>query len=108
MTNLAACPFCGATPTLEDHRTIWVVICTCGCSMLGERAPEPEYEMGEEYWKRFEQSAIDRWNRRAVEPTPSTESQCGDCVNLNGVDWVCTKPADHREHNRHPVNRRTS
>lgn len=30
------------------------------------------------------------------------ESWCGDSVNLNGVDWVCTKPADHCEHDRHP------
>jgi hypothetical protein len=36
--------------------------------MLGERAPEPESDMTDAYWKRFEQSAIDAWNRRAVEP----------------------------------------
>ena len=34
--------------------------------MIGERAPEPKREMSEKYWKRFEQSAIERWNRRAA------------------------------------------
>lgn len=33
--------------------------------MLGERAPEPEKEMPDAYWERFEQTAIDAWNRRA-------------------------------------------
>ena len=49
---------------------MWIVRCPCGACVLGERAPEPEGEMGEEYWKRFEQSAVDAWNRRAVQPTP--------------------------------------
>jgi hypothetical protein len=67
-TSLKPCPFCGATPELEDCRTMWVVRCACGACVLGERAPEPEREMGREYWKRFEQSAIDAWNRRSSQP----------------------------------------
>lgn len=62
--DLKPCPFCGGAPALEDCRTIWAVRCECGACMLGERAPEPEQEMPAEYWQRFEQTAIDNWNRR--------------------------------------------
>ncbi len=68
--TLEPCPFCGAEPILEDHRTAWIVACQCGASMLGERAPEPETEMPDEYWARFEQSAVDKWNRRALAKQP--------------------------------------
>lgn len=65
---LKPCPHCGGKAALEDHRTVWVVRCkdpSCESCMLGERAPEPEKEeMGDGYWEKFEQSAIDRWNRR--------------------------------------------
>jgi hypothetical protein len=33
---------------------------------------------------------------------------CGDKITLNGVDWICTKPADHRDHERHPNGSATS
>jgi len=62
--RLLRCPFCGAKPELEDHRTIWVVQCSCGVCMLGERAPEPEEDQPSTYWDHFEQTAIDAWNQR--------------------------------------------
>lgn len=61
---LLPCPFCGASPSLEDHRTIWVVACGCGARVLGQRAPEPEEEFPDSYWEQFEASAIRAWNRR--------------------------------------------
>lgn len=61
---LKDCPFCGCVPNLEDHRTIWAVRCSCGACVLGKRAPEPEEEMPNAYWKEFEISAIDAWNTR--------------------------------------------
>lgn len=64
---LKKCPFCRSHEiALEDCRTAWLVRCKCGASMLGERAPEPEEEMGAAYWDRIRQSAIDRWNTRAL------------------------------------------
>lgn len=65
MSILKSCPFCGGNPELEDCRTIWVVSCNCGATVLGDRAPEPEDEMPDEYWLKFEKSAIDKWNSRA-------------------------------------------
>jgi hypothetical protein len=62
--ELQPCPFCGGDPKLEDHRTIWAVRCECGCCVLGERAPEPEEDMPDDYWLAFERSAIAAWNRR--------------------------------------------
>lgn len=66
--DLLPCPFCGSAPRLEDARTVWVVRCLgCSACVLGERAPEPEKEMGKDYWARFEATAVERWNSR----TPS-------------------------------------
>jgi hypothetical protein len=62
--KLLPCPFCGGAPKLEDLRTIWAVRCECGCCVLGERAPEPEEEMPDDYWAHFERTAISAWNRR--------------------------------------------
>jgi hypothetical protein len=65
--TLLPCPFCNSSAKLEDHRTIWVVKCSnssCDATVLGERAPEPEGKMPPGYWEKFEQSAIDRWNKR--------------------------------------------
>ena len=62
--KLLPCPFCGGNPVLEDCRTIWAVRCTCGACVLGERAPEPDEEMSDEYWKKYEISAIKAWNTR--------------------------------------------
>jgi len=65
MDELKPCPFCGGEATIKDHRTIWVVNCTnCDAVMLGERAPEPETEMPDDYWLYFEETAIKAWNTR--------------------------------------------
>lgn len=72
---LLPCPFCGEEPELEDARTIWVVRCACGACVLGERAPEPESDLPDEYWECFRQTAITAWNRRAAAiplPEPDT------------------------------------
>lgn len=69
--NLNECPHCGSPAALDDCRTIWRVICTsaaCGALVLGDRAPEPDGEMGEAYWNGIKQTAIDRWNARAIAP----------------------------------------
>ena len=65
--ELLPCPFCGSTePKLEDHRLMWSVSCSCGVTILGDRAPEPNVDMPAEYWKQLEDSAINRWNLRAA------------------------------------------
>ena len=69
--KLKECPFCGSPAELEDHRTVWAVKCTsaaCATIMLGDRAPEPDGEMGDAYWNGIKQTAIDRWNARAIAP----------------------------------------
>lgn len=69
--KLKECPHCGSAAELEDHRTVWAVKCTstaCATIMLGERAPEPDGEMGIAYWEGIKQTAIDRWNARAIAP----------------------------------------
>ena len=64
--QLLSCPFCGAIAELEDCRTIFVVRCLgCTACVLGDRAPEPQFEMPLEYWAHFAQTAVDAWNRRA-------------------------------------------
>lgn len=63
---LKPCPFCGAAPELEDHRTIWRVGCQCGAGVLGERAPEPDGSEPDSYWAGIRQTAIEAWNRRAL------------------------------------------
>ena len=68
---LKECPFCGSVAELEDHRTVWAVKCTsaaCATIMLGDRAPEPDGEMGDAYWAAYKQTAVDRWNARAIAP----------------------------------------
>lgn len=45
------------------------------------------------------QDGIERMQQGAPETTAAI---CGDSINLNGVDWVCRKPADHRDHERQP------
>lgn len=78
--GLKPCPFCGATPLLENCRTIWAVRCVCEATMLGKRAPEPEDDnQPAGYWEGFRQTAIDSWNRR--EPLGDTEElPQGNCV----------------------------
>lgn len=64
---LKPCPFCGGAPILEDHRLVWSVTCDgCPASATGMRAPEPEEEMPDDYWLKYEKSAITAWNRRAT------------------------------------------
>lgn len=63
--KLASCPFYGSNAKLEDHRLIWAVRCSgCSASVLGERAPEPDRISPAEYWEKFRQTAITRWNSR--------------------------------------------
>lgn len=65
MTDLAPCPFCGSTAELEDHRLCWFVRCSgCGAGVMGDRAPEPEQDLLENYWESFRRSAVERWNQR--------------------------------------------
>jgi len=67
MADLLPCPFCGNSATIDDCRTIWRVQCNnvqCSACVLGERAPEPDGTEPNGYWEKFEQSAVDRWNRR--------------------------------------------
>lgn len=66
--KLLPCPFCGVTARLEDHRTIWTVMCNnddCKAGVLGQRAPEPDGTETDAYWEGIMQTAVDRWNRRA-------------------------------------------
>lgn len=69
-SELKPCPFCGGTPTLEDHRLMWSVDCKCGACIIGNRAPEPEETAIQPtgYWEKLERSAIELWNRRAAIP----------------------------------------
>jgi len=70
VNDLKPCPFCGSSARLEDCRTVWAVRCNgCFACVLGERAPEPEQEMPDDYWSSFRQSAVAAWNTRA----PSTQ-----------------------------------
>jgi hypothetical protein len=63
----AACPFCGSAAHVEDHRLSWSVHCDgCTACVLGERSPEPDGEMPDEYWRGIRQTAITAWNRRAA------------------------------------------
>lgn len=66
MTELKACPFCGGSAEIEDHRTIFAVRCKCGCCVLGDRAPEPDGSESDEYWESIQATAIFRWNTRAA------------------------------------------
>ncbi|MGE6445032.1 Lar family restriction alleviation protein [Pseudomonas bubulae] len=80
MTELKACPFCGSSAKLEDHRLIWAVRCTaCPASVIGDRAPEPHGDgessdevqdaqaqkmSGETDWAHYEKTAVDARNRQ--------------------------------------------
>lgn len=82
MTNedLRLCPFCGGEAILDDCRTIWRVTCSndkCDAVMLGERAPEPEDDAHCDSidWAYFEQTAIDRWNRRHKQQADVTDAE---------------------------------
>lgn len=69
--KLKECPFCGSPARLIDHRTIFAVECTsstCAALVLGDRAPEPDGEMGDAYWAGYQQTAIKRWEARAIAP----------------------------------------
>lgn len=81
--ELKSCPFCGSAPALEDYRTAWAVRCQCGACVLGERAPEPDSDMGDAYWARYEASAITAWNRRAQRDDYDSLQQ--RCSNLETV-----------------------
>jgi len=63
--DILPCPFCGSDPDIIDDRTIWVIqCCHCSATISGDRAPEPTGEETEEYWLGYQQTAIERWNRR--------------------------------------------
>lgn len=69
--ELKPCPFCGHHPEIEDCRTVWVVRCQCGASVLGTRAPEPDGNETDEYWLGIRQTAITAWNRRHEAQQPA-------------------------------------
>jgi hypothetical protein len=65
--KLKKCPFCGGKAKLIDERILWVVRCVnskCSATIIGDCSPEPNGEEPIGYWKKFEQSAIERWNKR--------------------------------------------
>ena len=66
--DLRRCPFCDSKAELHDNRLSWFVRCSnkeCRCTVTGKTAPEPNSDKSDEYWKQFEESAINRWNREA-------------------------------------------
>lgn len=84
MSTLQPCPFCGATPVLEDCRTIWAVRCKCGACVLGERSHEPDGSEPQEHWQRIEQTAIDAWNKRTAiaAPQPTADERVAEHMRL--------------------------
>jgi hypothetical protein len=61
--ELLPCPFCGVVPKLTEHSAAWGVHCDCGACVIGERGRQ-DRPMGDKYWAKIRQTAIDGWNRR--------------------------------------------
>lgn len=72
---------CGGKPELQDHRLSWSVNCpNCGACVIGDTAPEPDGQMSSEYWQRYKQTAIDKWNARTPIVLESEKSRTnGNC-----------------------------
>ena len=94
--KLKECPHCGSPVKLEDHRTIWCVVCTsaaCGAQVLGERAPEPDGTEIDAYWDGIKQTAIDRWNARAIAP-PVAAGSVDTCAEMRALCSSCGATGD--------------
>ena len=67
--ELKPCAHCGEKAELIDDRLGWYVSCGgCGSTVMGERALEPETQedSNQTDWDYYEQSAIQKWNKRHI------------------------------------------
>lgn len=69
--GLLPCPFCGGAARVVDNRLGFYVKCSdddCDAVAIGPRVPELQSEQEEKSidWQAIEQSAKDKWNRRAA------------------------------------------